>query len=98
MDSLDLVAAFLNENGVKAEKIVDLVRVSGYSIIPEKATKVFVYYENRHPEMQHKIMIRCGVTFDLHHPNSLQDMLAHIKGRTLTIKWPRRTTYRWDNG
>jgi hypothetical protein len=97
MDSLDLVAAFLNENGVKAEKIVDFVRVSGYSIIPEKATKVFVYYENRHPEMRHKI--RCGVTFDLHHPSSLPDMLAHIKGRTCTtIKWPHRTTYRWDNG
>jgi hypothetical protein len=77
VDSLDLVTAFLNENGVKAERthIVGSNRPGTAVWLPDANTHIHISRSD--PTLASIVTFRDRV-FNLHHPSSLPDLLECV--------------------
>ena len=74
MDSLDLIGEFLKENGVRCRKHAEnILRLPSGSRLVSRDSIIFAI-KPRSPTIANK-------TFDLHHPNSLQDILEWFHGQ-----------------
>jgi hypothetical protein len=74
MDSLDLVVQYLQNSGVNAVRHTDTilwVPMFDVRLMSKGPTGIRVLWANRHGNNKE---------YDLHHPNSLRDIMNHIAG------------------